>query len=332
MPSGCCTAVKPIGGFLELELPAGSGNYHSTPLTYKSGRAAFKAILKHLHPRRVYVPFYCCDALLQPLREDGIRYEFYPITPSLEPVFLPDLVEGELFVCVNYFDLKRDCIGRLSAHYRDRLVVDATQSFYTKGDGISWSFNSCRKFFGVPDGSYLYVPEIRATDFRPLKQENSRYLTEHLIRRREGDLKGGYAASQQNEALMDTGPAAMSLFTRRLLGQVDYAAAAAARRCNFQQLQLRLGKLNRLAPVLDAEAVPHYFPLLPSKPIGRNRLWAEQIFVPTLWEDCLNRTEPGFEFERELSSTLLPLPVDQRYTPIDMDRVADVVLGCYAAL
>lgn len=321
--------MKPIGGFLELELSLGGSGYHHTPFTYKSGRAAFNAILKHLHPSRVFVPFYCCDALLQPLQQGGIRYEFYPIGPSLEPLTLPSLTDGDLFVYVNYFDLKRSCIERLSDRYRHKLVVDATQSFYMRGNGRSWFFNSCRKFFGVPDGAYLYVPEGHEEGFCTLEQENINYTPDHLFHRFKGDMENGYAAALQNEALLDAEQAAMSKLTRYLLSRVNYPAAATSRRENFWHLKRKLGALNRLELELDEEAAPHYFPFLPDRLIEKPSLWNEQVFVPALWKDCLDRQRPGFEFELGLSSAMLPLPIDQRYATDDMDRVVDVALRSY---
>src|SRR4029453_8685374 len=120
-----------------------------------SGRAGFRAILESLRPSRVLVPFYICDAALEPLRLLGIPFEFYGLTPSLDPepsAWPPDA--GVLYV--NYFDLKTRGADRLSAALGPRAIVDDTQAFFRRGRRSSWSFNSARKFFGVPDGAYIY--------------------------------------------------------------------------------------------------------------------------------------------------------------------------------
>lgn len=318
--------MKAIGGFLELELSPGSSSYHATSLTFKNGRSAFSAVLNRLRARKVYVPFYTCNALLEPLIEGGIHYEFYAVDPSLEVAALPTLSEGELLVYVNYFDLKRGYVEQLSERYGDQLVVDATQAFFLRGNGKSWFFNSCRKFFGVPDGSYLYVPERFMADFQPPGQENTSYSVDHLVYRFHGELQRGYEATQRNEALMNAHLVAMSRLSHGLLSHMDYASAAASRRRNFQLLEQRLGALNRLRTTLEPGSAPHYFPFLPDELVERRPLWDERIFVPSFWRDCLQRSEPGFQFERMLSSMLLPLPIDQRYATDDMERVADVVL------
>src|SRR5204862_400143 len=59
--------MKPIGGFLPLELPPPAAPYHVDAAALASGRACWHAILRSCRPSRVLVPFYICDAVLQPL-------------------------------------------------------------------------------------------------------------------------------------------------------------------------------------------------------------------------------------------------------------------------
>lgn len=322
--------MKPIGGYFGLELVRGSKEYHHTAFSFKSGRAAFNFILSNVTPRRVFIPFYCCDTLLKPLIEQDIHYEFYAINHSFEPKTLPTLSQDELFVYINYFDLKRDYANKLSSLYKDKLVVDSTQAFYLKGNGTSWFFNSCRKFFGVPDGSYLYVPANLENQLAPVTEENKVYRFDHLINRFNDDIAAGYPQAINNEELIDSKLLAMSRITRRLLSNVDYAGAKESRQRNFRQLQIRLGELNTLdLSGISADSTPLYFPLLPKNPLDKQRLWDKQLFMPHLWQDCLDRTLSGFVFEKHLSTTLIPLPIDQRYSASDMDDAANRVISSF---
>ena len=36
------------------------------------------------------------------------------------------------------------------------VIIDNAQAFYSKHQDRAYSFNSARKFFGVPDGAYLF--------------------------------------------------------------------------------------------------------------------------------------------------------------------------------
>jgi hypothetical protein len=319
--------MKQIGGYFGLELAEGASHYHETPYTFKSGRAALSFVLDAGKPRKLFVPYYCCDSLFDPIIKSKIPFEYYEIDSALEPTRLPDLEKDEMFIYVNYFDLKRVYSEYLSNRYKSQLIVDCTQAFFSRSNGNSWYFNSCRKFFGVPDGSYLYIPENFSRRLEPITEENRKYVYGHLLHRFNGDTEAGYKLSLENEALIDSEPLAMSRLSKYLLSHVDYVAAQAARRRNYAKLRSLLSETNRLAFKTDlGVAVPHYFPLLADKLVPKETLWKEQLFVPYLWKECINRKVEGFEFERELSSRLLPLTVDQRYSESDMEYVASKIL------
>src|SRR5262245_20652428 len=139
--------MNPIGGYFELELAKGNSNYHKGAAAFKSGRSALGYLCTLVQPSLVYVPFYTCDGLLEPLQQLNIPYRFYEIDQAMEPVTLPQLGEREYFVYINYFDVKGETVDRLSEQYADKLIVDCTQAYFMKGNGRSWYFNSCRKFF-----------------------------------------------------------------------------------------------------------------------------------------------------------------------------------------
>jgi hypothetical protein len=69
--------------------------------------------------------------------------------------------------------------------------------------------------------------------------------------------------------------------------------------------------------------VPFCYPYLPNSPVKRESLYAKGIFVPSLWSDTLNRNVSGFDFEKRISVELLPLPIDHRYTPADLQPMVN---------
>src|SRR6476661_1734204 len=150
--------MKPIGGYFELELKKGNSRFHETPYTFKSGRSSLYTILSTTKPACVYIPFYICGVVFESFAMAGVPYKFYSLDKNLEPENLPVMEEDEYFLYVDYFGVKTACVEQLSERFGHRLLVDCTLSFFTVGNGRSWFFNSCRKFFGVPDGSFLYVP------------------------------------------------------------------------------------------------------------------------------------------------------------------------------
>jgi hypothetical protein len=313
--------MRPIGGFFELELPPGAGPYHRGATTLTSGRACLRLALSALRPARVHVPFYACDAVLEPLGAEGLPWTFYPVDQRLEPAggLAPAL--GDVVVVVNYFGVKGAAVRAQAEQFGGALIVDDTQAFFEIGYPGIWSFNSARKFFGVPDGAYLYAP--LPVDGPAVR--NSAPAWHHLIRRLEGRHEEAFRRFAAAEGHMTSEPRGASVGAERLLAAIDYPAAAARRRANFALYEVALGWANRLALPLPSGAVPLCYPFLPDRAVDRHLLYERGIYAPMYWRDCLDRPGVGFEWERDLTARLLPLPLDQRYGANDIDRVVATV-------
>jgi hypothetical protein len=312
--------MKPIGGFFELETGAPRGAYHSDALALTNGRTCLNLLLQQTRPRKVYLPYYSCDSLIQPVALLGIPYEFYALGANLEPAQI-SVGEDERLVYINYFGLHNATVARLAAQLGNRLIVDNTQAFFEKRVPDIAAFNSARKFFGVPDGGYLYGC-ASSVDVPP----NAHVHCDHLIDRLLGKQAQAYAEYAAAEAAQGCGIKGMSVLSQQLLASVDYATAAQKRRRNYGVYHERLADLNQLACSLDNAAVPFCYPLLLKKAFPRERLFAQNIFVPTLWHEVQQRIPGGFAFEKQLAQNLLPLPLDQRYDEADCLRVIDAVL------
>jgi hypothetical protein len=315
--------MKPVGGYFELELSKGRYVYHEVPYTFKSGRSALHYILRVCKPRLVYVPFYTCNALLQSFEAAGITYKRYAIDERLEPVALPDLQRDDYFLYINYFGLKDATVKKLSARYGEQLIADCTQAFFTKGNGSSWFFNSCRKFFGVPDGAYLYPPDhIR---LEPVDSRNETYTVEHLMKRLNGHVQEGYNAFTENEKLCGPEVTGMSVLSELLLSDIDYTEVINRRRANFNYLHRVFKNQNQFSMAVEEESVPMVYPLMTATPIDRENLYRNKIFVPTFWAEVKDGNSLEYATEIKLANNLLPLPIDHRYNEEDMKRMAALI-------
>ena len=321
--------MKPIGGFFELEAGGAAPPFHAGAMAFCSGRACLRRILEETRPRRALVPFYICDSALVPFDALGVPYTFYPLTASLEPDLPAHAADDASVLYVNYFDLKSACAQRLVSWGGGRVIVDDTQAFFRRGYSGGWSFNSARKFFGVPDGGYAYGSGLPSGPACP-RLEDVRY--DHLVNRLLGRQAIAYQQYVESEAAVSASPRRPSLLTERLLANIDYDGARAARRRNFALVHDRLGPLNRLSIAAEplADAVPFCYPFMPDRPVLRDALWRRDVFVPQLWPEVIERGVDGFEWERDLARRLLPLPIDQRYGAGDMEHVCHEVAGILA--
>jgi hypothetical protein len=313
----------PIGGYFELELPAGGELAHRDALAFQSARAAFAALLAAVRPQAVWMPALVCDAMLQPLRRAGIAVRFYGIDERFAVDDSVRLRAGELILHVDYFGTCRSVQNALLERFpRDQVVADLAQAFYAPPRDCLASIYSPRKFFGIPDGGLL-ATQVRV-DLPAEEDSGSAGRLEHLLLRYAGAPEDGYAAFRRAEgSLDDVTPRRMSAITRRLLGSIDSSAARRQRTANFAFLHGALGKRNELP--IDGGAIdgPLCYPLL-GRPGLRERLLRERVFVPTYWPEAAARVGRG-RFESRWIERGLPLPCDQRYTPGELRRIVDLV-------
>jgi hypothetical protein len=320
--------MSAIGGFLPLEVAPNRFEscgepYHAGAAALSSGRGCWHLILRTCRPARVLLPFYICDAVVRPLTATGTPFEFYPIDRAFQPMLNRAPLEGELLLVVNYFGVQTAVVTAAAERHADRVVVDDTQAFFHRGRSDAWSFNSARKFFGVPDGAFLYGP-ANADQLPPSDIADC----DHLRMRLAGRDGEAWEQFKQHEARIGIEPRAMSPITSGLLAAVDMTEARRRRDENFAALHVRLGALNTIALALDdvAGGGPMSYPFLPASDVDRGALARRGVYVPTLWPEIESRPDRGFAWERRMARRLLPLPIDHRYAADDMDMLARTLL------
>jgi hypothetical protein len=317
--------LKYIGGFIELEAGTGpvSTGFHPEAMHFQNGRSGFHFILHHVRPAKVHIPFYCCNALIEPLERMGISYSFYATNDQLAPESKIILGKDEYVVYVNYFGI---CSGRLQKLYElygNKLILDNTQAFFEPSFKDCFSFNSARKFFGVPDGCYVY-PRFDTVRYA-LLPENNEASMEHLALRRNGKQKEAYEAFIRYELSLTCEEKKMSQCSKDLLARIDYGQVKQARKINFDSYHKVLKGINRFSFEPESLGTPMYYPLLLPGAVDRAQLANLGIFIPVLWKDVMDRKGTGFEWERSLSGQLLPLPIDHRYGEEDCERVVEAI-------
>lgn len=312
---------KAIGGYFELELPQ-RDEFHKNALGLNSGKNCLEYILRCRNYKKVYIPYYTCDVILKPFQKLGIDYQFYHINLDFEIADNIILEECEALLYTNYFGLKQKYVEKLSNNYGKQLIVDNTQAFFAKPiDGID-TFYTCRKFFGVADGAYLYTD---AEPIKGLKQGVSYNRTEHLIRRIDLSPEEGFEYFHQaDEHLAEEDIMLMSHFTRRVMQSIDYNAVIEQRIANFQQLHEVHGDSNLLHVELDDVTVPMVYPYMTERNNLHNILIKNKIFVARYWPNVLEWTKKD-DIEYLLAYQMQPLPTDQRYGEEEMRRIIEII-------
>ena len=313
--------MNPIGGYFSLELPQRE-EYHKNAIRLNTGRNCLEYILRARGYKKVYIPFYTCDVVLEPFKKLGIPYEYYHVNIHLEIQDEIVLKTGEALLYTNYYGLKQRYTEELASKYGNSLIVDNTQAFYAKPvEGID-TFYTCRKFFGVPDGAYLYIGQLLDME---LEQDQSYERMLSLTKRIDLSPEAGYQDFRDtSKALVGQPIKRMSKLTQRMMLGIDYESVAQRRRANYQLLHEALGKENNLELPLEDDAVPMVYPyLVPVKGL-REKLIENKVFVARYWPSVLECTTPD-DIDYLLAYQMQPLPVDQRYSKEEIKRIVEII-------
>lgn len=313
--------MKPIGGYFELELAHGI-EYHPNAIRLNTGRNCLEYILRAKRYKKVYVPYYICEVVLEPFEKLGIPYEFYHIDINFEIRDRFTLQPDEALLYVNYYGLKQRYVEQLAEEIGGQLIVDNTQAFYAKPIAGIDSFYTCRKFFGVPDGAYLYTEKELDEE---LEQDLSYDRMTFLTKRIDLGAEAGYLAFRDlSKSLVGQPIKRMSNLTQRMMQGIEYKKAAEQRRDNYKQLHAALGKSNNLSIPLEEDAVPMVYPYLAPIKDLREKLIENKVFIACYWPNVLEWTKDD-AIEYQLTCQMQPLPIDQRYGKEDMERIIDII-------
>ena len=313
--------MQPIGGYFSLELAKGE-EYHKDAIRLNTGRNCLEYILKTRGYKKVYLPYYTCEVVLEPFEKLGIPYEFYHIDLNFEIRDRLTLKANEALLYVNYYGLKQRYVEQLAEKTGERLIVDNTQAFYAKPiDGID-TFYTCRKFFGVPDGAYLYTDKKLDEE---LDQDLSYDRMTFLDKRIDLGAEAAFDDFQNlSKSLVGQPIKLMSNLTLRLMQSIDYKRIAQQRRENYMQLHETLGSSNTIILSLEEDAVPMVYPYLAPVKGLREKLIENKIFVARYWPNVLGWTAE-VDLEQLLAYQMQPLPIDQRYGEEVMDKIIDLL-------
>jgi len=313
-----------IGGYFELELAQGS-EYHHDAIKLNSGRHCFEYILRLRHYRKVFIPYYTCDVMLEPIRKLNLDYDFYKINNKLEPDFqFESLSPDDCLLYTNYFGLKDGYIHNLPR--LSNIIIDNSQAFFSVPLPYYDAFYSSRKFFGVPDGGYLYTFDKQVLDIN-LQQSLSYEHIYHLVKRIDLSAEDGYPDAVNNDiAMTDKELSYMSKLSCRIMGSIDYSKVIQRRKDNYHAVHVSLGRYNELVSEdIDLQTcVPMVYSFVYNNSDLRTLLANKRIYIPTYWKNVITWA-PTNSFEVYLTKHLTAIPIDQRYGPDTISYICDSV-------
>jgi hypothetical protein len=312
--------VRTLGGYMGLQLPEGEP-YYPELIRLNTARNSLEYILVTKGYTTIYLPYFTCEVLLEPIKRLQLYYHFYKIDEKMDPIIDFVVDEHSCMLYTNYYGVKTEMVRQLSKTQKN-LIIDNAQAFYAAPiPGID-TFYSCRKFFGVPDGAYLYTTGAKRLK---LAADISVDRFTHLIKEVDLGIESGYSDYvRNNDVLIDNEIKEMSKLTQKLLAGIDYAHCAAKRKENFAFLHSQLAADNLLKISFSSDDTPMVYPLLINQADLKAQLIKRKIFVATYWPNVYDWTLPD-STEYYLAQNIVPLPIDQRYGVEDMKYMVHII-------
>ena len=313
--------MKEIGGYIELDtyrLPM----LHEGAVALNCGRNALAYLLRARRIKRLWIPKFICDSVTGVCEREGIPYSLYSVGMDFRPSEEIPLRDGEWLYFVNYYSqFDNDQLAEYYKKYR-QIIVDNAQSYFQPPLPHVDTIYTCRKYFGVADGAFLYTDTPLPDEF---PQDESFDRMGFLLGRYERTANEFYTDyNTNNKYFIDQPIKRMSKLTGNLLHGIDYGFVEKKRRENYTYLHERLSSINQIK-LKDATFM---YPLMVEDgALIRKKLQAEKIYIPTLWPTVFKLTKSD-DLEYKMADNILPLPIDQRYGYEDMAYIAQEVMKC----
>ena len=342
-----------MGGAIELApSTAGVGTFSSSAGIREgswtlSGRSALAVLLQSLIPaglRRLVLPAYICQSVVQAAEEAGCLIAFYDISNSLEAEVKAQ--PGDAVLRVHYFGWPSLVNTNAEWIIEDFSQAVLSEHMHTNNHP---AFFSLRKFSTTGIGGWCSTNKTLPLDKLDTAHQTSRLFTEAQQVKRlyledgkalvDLHLEQDYVTLfAEAERLFDARPEPVAL-PAQLIKQIegeDWGHSAATRIENWQALHLAFNeRISGLFTGLPEGVVPLgyllSFPTAEIRNTVRKNLMQQGVFTAIHWplpESVDQINNPGAV---QLSNSVLTLPVDQRYTVTDMMSLADRVFKAVAA-
>lgn len=316
--------MKEIGGYFELELqPSKNKLFKSNAVYVNSGRNAFEYIIRSI-PKvdKVWMPYYTCSSLQEPISRLNLEIEYYHINAQLEIDNIDSIHLGinDYLLYTNYFGVKGNYVDFLQQKIQDNLILDNSQAlFYSPSN---FCFYSPRKFVGLPDGGVAF------SEYHYLLKEKDTLSYDrfsHLLKRFDLKAPVGYEDFKENGAkIRGLELKEMSSLTYSLIQSIDFEPIKQKRTANFKYLHKYLGEYNEFSIDINNIDGPLVYPFLYQSGNLRSKLIQNKIYVATYWPNVLSIMKED-SVEYTLAHNTLHLPIDQRYGECDLKRILTLI-------
>jgi hypothetical protein len=312
-----------------------------------SGRCALYYCLLDLAPRDAtriaYLPAYTCETVIAPYKKAGYTPVFYDLapeglTPQFDPALIPRISVLGLCGYYGFSSYSRDFVGDC-VKAGVTVLQDITHSAFSAG-GIEpqadYIAGSLRKWMGIPSGGIAvkrrggFSPALLAPEEEHIRGRLACFEEQARVERGEA----GTREERPGEIFWETEMRLRRIFdayesdglSRDIMTRFPWKELIRRRRANYARIlehsPFGPGALP-VFPRLEEGVCPSHFPLYsPNREEARALLAAGGVKSTVYWPFHGELDLADFPGARYIYDHIYTIPVDQRYTPEDMDTIA----------
>ena len=305
-----------IGGFIELNM-FNKKEHHPNAHKLNLARHGINLLLDNNKYHKAYLPKYFSETVYKILK---IPYEFYDIDENfMAKLDNNKLGEKDVIIFPNYFGINNYNVLHVLKKFKN-VIIDNVHAFYQKLPRQDVVY-SARKFFGVPDGAYIYSKKKIN-----LKLDTDTSYAKFLPIMKKKELGSNISYNQylKNEKSHNfTKPKFMSKTTLEILGSINYKNDVKHRIENYNYFHKNLKKKNLLSLKNLNDNVPMVYPFLFTKSL-KKKLLLNNIYLPTYYYNSKEFYKKN-SFEYQLIDNLIALPIDGRINKQTIKYILDFI-------
>ncbi|OQA55486.1 MAG: hypothetical protein BWY45_02203 [Euryarchaeota archaeon ADurb.Bin294] len=335
--------------FYYLTHSAGRNNY----LFVQDGRQAIKAVLrqiKNVREKNCYLPAYLCHSIIQPFREMGLNIDFYnhehPLIQNID-----ENIRDSVILIIDYFGTEFFRTEKIIKFLEqgNSVIIDTTHSILNERrrklcHEDLYYIASLRKTFPIPDGAVIFHSHNNleldlGCSINYMSMLDAMILKRFYLERTaepsnvlNPDLKGLflslYTEYEECKDKEDVHISKIPLISLMILSNLRFNTLLGRRNRNI--ITIYENACNNEIFLFDIKEIrsPFMLPLILQNNEKRdnlkNLLLKNNIYPPLHWK-IQGLIPEKFGYEHQLSSKILSIPIDQRYSTEDMVSIANVI-------
>jgi dTDP-4-amino-4,6-dideoxygalactose transaminase len=316
-----------------------------------SGRGAICLAIesvKNKIPKTALLPAYCCESMILPFEKHGFTISFYDINSKLEADI--DSIQAQtrkdigIFVHLGYFGFETNHeLGSLLEKLKASgtfILEDVTHTLlsnFKRNELNDFYIASIRKWIGIPGGGFVSSKEKhtykleKVTEFSIIRQ-NALIKKSEYIKTWNESLKSEFLdLFKRAEDILDNDPQAYKIdsASETILHNTNFKELIEKRRRNYSYLSETIQNnknIKCIFPELPAGICPLFLPVYSDNRDKLQKYLIEnKVFAPIHWPKPTKvdpKKNPGCE---NIRNNIISIPIDQRYSLAEMDKIAYII-------